>query len=268
MTAVGAMDGFELLTERLRLRPYRPEDLDDLAAMFGDPEHMRFYPSAFDRATTQAWLDRQSERYEREGYGLWLAEERSNGGFVGTIGPAPQEVEGESLLEIGWHVRPGLKGLGYAPEGAAAARDWVFANLEVDHVISLILPENTPSARVAEKLGMRIEREADYKGLLHRVYRIDRGAGLLVPFRRADAPELPVAAERGRDHLFGPARLRADVLADRDVALDDRVAERSEALDLHLDHVAGLDRTGVGGRAREDHVAGDSVIVRAMSATR
>ena len=168
------MDGFELLTERLRLRPYRPEDLDDLAAMFGDPEHMRFYPSAFDRATTQAWLDRQSERYEQEGFGLWLAEERSNGGFVGTIGPAPAGGRGRAPRRDRLARPSRAEGLGYAPEGAAAARDWVFANLEVDHVISLILPENTPSARVAEKLGMRIEREADYKGLLHRVYRIDR----------------------------------------------------------------------------------------------
>jgi RimJ/RimL family protein N-acetyltransferase len=50
----------------------------------------------------------------------------------------------------------------------------VFANLEVDHVISLVRPENDASARVAEKLGMRVDREADYKGLRHRVYRIDR----------------------------------------------------------------------------------------------
>src|SRR6478672_1951120 len=71
---------------------------------------------------------------------------------------------------------------------------------------------------------------------------------------RPDAAELPVAAERGRLDLFGGARLRADVVADRLVALDDRVAERAEALDLDLDHVARLDRTRVRGRPGQDHV--------------
>jgi RimJ/RimL family protein N-acetyltransferase len=169
-------DGFSLETERLRLRTYRPHDVDDLAPMFADPEHMRFYPAPFDREQTEAWIARQYERYQQDGFGLWVAQLREDGAFVGTIGPAMQEVEGERLVEIGWHVRPGLKGSGYAPEAATAARDWAFANLEVGHLISLILPENTPSARVAEKIGMHVEREADFKGYRHRVYRIDRPA--------------------------------------------------------------------------------------------
>jgi RimJ/RimL family protein N-acetyltransferase len=165
---------FLLETDRLRLRPYRREDVDDLLGMFSDPEHMRFYPTTLDRAGTEAWLERQFERYAIDGYGLWIAERRSDGVFVGTVGPALQEVEGERQVEIGWHVRPGLKGRGYAPEAGAAARDWVFATLGVDHLISLILPENAPSARVAEKLGMHVWKEADFKGLVHRVYRIER----------------------------------------------------------------------------------------------
>lgn len=122
-------------------------------------------------------MDRTPARALRDGrLWPWVAELRDGGGFVGTVGPALQEVEGESHVEIGWHVRPGLKGLGYAPEAGAAARDWAFANLGVDHVISLILPENASSARVAEKIGMHLWREADFKGLRHRVYRIDRHA--------------------------------------------------------------------------------------------
>jgi RimJ/RimL family protein N-acetyltransferase len=174
-------EDFLLETDRLRLRPYRLEDVDLLHAMFADPEHMRFYPATLDRAGTEAWIGRQLERYETDGYGLWVAERRSDGGFVGTIGPALQEVEGERHVEIGWHVRPGLKGRGYAPEAGAAVRDWAFATLDIDHVISLILPENTPSARVAEKLGMRVWKEADFKGLVHRVYRIDRDDATIAP---------------------------------------------------------------------------------------
>ena len=165
---------FQLETERLRLRPYRLEDLDDLHAMFSDVEHMRWYPSPFDRETTKAWVERQIAAYDTRGYALWIVEDRTTGAFLGTAGPTVQLVEEVEEVEIGWHTRPGRKGEGIAPEAAAAARDWAFANLEVDHLISLVRPENAASVRVAEKLGMHVDREVDYKGLRHRVYRIDR----------------------------------------------------------------------------------------------
>lgn len=170
-----------LETDRLRLRPYREDDLDALATMFADPVHMRWYPATFSRADTQAWVDRQLERYRNDGFGLWIAEERDGAGFVGTVGPVRQEVEGRSEVEIGWHVRPGLKGRGYAVEGATAARSWAFERLEVNHVIALIRPQNEPSRRVAEKLGMHVDREVDFKGLLHLVYRSDRAEATIEP---------------------------------------------------------------------------------------
>ena len=150
------------------------EDADALAAMFADAEHMRYYPSTYSRKETDLWVQRNLDRYRDEGFGLWVVEDRETGEIVGTVGPAVQIVEGVGEVEIGWHVRPGWMGLGIAPEAAAAARDWAFANLDVDHLISLVRPENQPSARVAEKIGMRVDREVDFKGLLHHVYRIDR----------------------------------------------------------------------------------------------
>lgn len=167
-------EDFRLETERLRLRPYRPDDLGDLHAMFSDPEHMKWYPAPFDRETTQVWLERQIDGYRTRGFALWIVEERASGEFLGTAGPTTPVVDGVEEVEIGWHTRPGRKGEGIAPEAARAARDWVFANLDVDHVISLVRPENRASCRVAEKLGMHLDREVDYKGIDHHVYRIDR----------------------------------------------------------------------------------------------
>ncbi|HJU58052.1 MAG TPA: GNAT family N-acetyltransferase [Actinomycetota bacterium] len=165
---------FSLETRRLRLRCYRREDLDDLHTMLSDPQHMRWYPAPFDRETATAWLERTLQSYETRGFGLLIVEERATGEFLGTAGPTVQVVEGMEEVELGWHTRPGRKGEGIAPEAAAAARDWAFANLGVDHLIALVRPENLASARVAEKLGMGVDREVDHKGLRHRVYRIDR----------------------------------------------------------------------------------------------
>jgi [ribosomal protein S5]-alanine N-acetyltransferase len=167
-------EGFRLETERLLLRPYRLEDLDDLHAMFSDPEHMRWYPEPFSREVSLQWLERQIARHQTRGYALWIVEDRRTGAFLGTAGPSLLTIEEADEVEIGWHTRPGRKGEGIAPEAGAAARDWAFANLEVDHLIALVRPENRPSGRVAVKIGMHVDREVDYKGLRHLVFRIDR----------------------------------------------------------------------------------------------
>jgi len=80
----------------------------------------------------------------------------------------------QQSLELGWHVRRDRWGQGIATEAGAACRDWCWTNLDVDHLISLILREYRQSRRVAEKLGMTIWHETVHAGLSHFVYRIDR----------------------------------------------------------------------------------------------
>ncbi|HET8527202.1 MAG TPA: GNAT family N-acetyltransferase [Actinomycetota bacterium] len=167
---------FRLETERLCLRLYREDDLDDLHAMFSDPEHMTWYPAPFDRDESRAWLERQMARYRERGFALLIVEDRETGEFLGTAGPAVMQVEEVEHVEIGWHTKPGRKGEGIAPEAGAAARDWAFENLDVDHLISLVRPENVGSNRVAEKIGMHVDREVDHKGMLHYVYWLDRAS--------------------------------------------------------------------------------------------
>ena len=165
---------FRLETERLRLRPYRQNDLDDLHAMFSDAEHMTWYPAPFGIEETRGWIDRRFEEYREDGFGLWIVEDRATGAFLGTAGPAVRIVDETRHIEIGWHTRPGRKGEGIAPEAGAAACDWAFENLDVDHLISIVRPENVASGRVAEKIGMHVDHETDYKGLWHRIYWLDR----------------------------------------------------------------------------------------------
>ena len=165
---------FRLETERLRLRSYREDDLDDLHAMFSDAEHMTWYPAPFGIEETRGWIDRRFEEYREDGFGLWIVEDRATGAFLGTAGPAVRIVDETRHIEIGWHTRPGRKGEGIAPEAGAAARDWAFENLDVDHLISIVRPENVASGRVAEKIGMHVDHETDYKGLWHRIYWLDR----------------------------------------------------------------------------------------------
>jgi ribosomal-protein-alanine N-acetyltransferase len=165
---------FELLSERLRLRAYRPDDVELLEPMLSDPEHMRWYPAPYSHEQVVDWVERRMASYERVGFGLWIVEKRSTGGFLGTAGPTEQVVEQVREVELGWHVRKEWWGQGIAAEAAAASRDWAWDHLDLDHLIALVRPENRPSARVAEKIGMRVDRDVEHMGFRHHVYRIDR----------------------------------------------------------------------------------------------
>lgn len=167
-------------TPRLRLRHITPGDLDFLAAMLGHPEVMRHYPSVLDRDGAAAWLDRQLQRYARDGFGPWLVEERASGEPVGQVGPARQALEGDEApsVEVGYLLHRAAWGRGFATEAARASRDWVFAQLRVPRVISLIRPENVPSQRVAERNGFRIIRQVVHAGLVHDVWGTERDAWL------------------------------------------------------------------------------------------
>ena len=148
-------------TARLRLRPFARDlsDLDALHEIQSDPEHMRFYPHPFSRDETQAWIEKFIERQDREGFSLWAIEDRDTGEFLGNCGPVRQLVNGVEEIELGWSVTPRRARQGIATEAATAWRDLCLGRLGMDHVISLIRPENTPSRGVAENIGMTVWKE-------------------------------------------------------------------------------------------------------------
>lgn len=163
-----------LETQRLVLREFQFEDLDALAAILCDRETMRYYPVSFDRAAVADWIQRNRTRYANDGYGLWAMILKSTRELIGDCGLVLQSVDAVDEIEIGYHVRRDLWNQGYASEAARACRDYGFANLKVDRLISLIRPENLASRRVAEKNGMTIWKEVTKVDLLHYVYAIKR----------------------------------------------------------------------------------------------
>ena len=147
-------------TQRLGFRQMTARDLDDMAALLGDPQVMRYYPRPKDRDEALAWIDWNQRLYRLEGFGLWLLTLRATGEFVGDCGLTPQLAEGTTDIEVGYHIRAALQGLGYATEAAAACRDHARDVLGVTRLIAIINPDNVPSQRVAEKIGLAYERDA------------------------------------------------------------------------------------------------------------
>jgi [ribosomal protein S5]-alanine N-acetyltransferase len=166
--------GTILETERLVLREFAPDDADALALVLCDPECMKYYPAPIDRFGVDQWIERNLRRYAEDGVGLWAMVLKSSGEMIGDCGIIRQHVEGEHLYEIGYHLRRDHWGRGLATEAAIACREWGFANLKVERLISLIRPENVPSCRVAERNEMTIWKEVPWRGLRHYVYAVER----------------------------------------------------------------------------------------------
>ncbi|REK09031.1 MAG: N-acetyltransferase [Planctomycetota bacterium] len=155
---------FEILTERFRLRPFCQGDLDDLARLYADADVMRYIGNGNTRTRAQTWREIAAFLGHRQirGYTNLAIEDRRTGAFVGECGP--WFPEGWPMLEVGWLVDPRRWGQGIAPEVGRAALDWSFENLGVDEICSIIVPENVASARVADKLGAKIEGTFEHEG--------------------------------------------------------------------------------------------------------
>jgi RimJ/RimL family protein N-acetyltransferase len=143
--------------------------------MCADPEIMRYLGGlTFDRP--QAWRHMAFivGHWTLLGYGHWAVEEKQTGKFAGRLGFL--NPVGWPAFEIGWTLGREFWGKGYATEGARRALQYAFNELDKNHVISLIHPENKNSIRVAERLGEKLEGKTEIMGHDVLIYGIDRPA--------------------------------------------------------------------------------------------
>jgi RimJ/RimL family protein N-acetyltransferase len=158
-------------TPRLRLREFAAGDLDELAAMVGDEEHMTFYPRPKTREEAGAWIDRNLVLYDECGFGFWLIESRPTSRFLGYCGIRPLALDGVSEIEIGWHTKRASWNQGIATEAATIARDLAFERFHLSRLVAVIHPDHVGSCRVAEKIGMQIEKRTvvddDYPAVIY-----------------------------------------------------------------------------------------------------
>ena len=138
--------------------------------LLGDAEVTWVYSGPFDSDQVRAWIEWNQRLYRERGYGLWLLTLRDTGEFVGECGLTPQVVEGTVEIEVGYHVLRGLWGRGFAPEAAAACRDFARDVLALDRLVALIDPRNLASQRVAAKIGLAYERDATFSTKVLGVY--------------------------------------------------------------------------------------------------
>ena len=159
-----------LETPRLILRPFCGEDLDRLAELMANRDFMRFSSGVFSREKAKEFLEKILS-WDRNGQPSQFAMiDRATANLIGYCGFYHQHIDGIDEVEIGYRLHSAYWNQGLTTEAAQAVRDHGFRDLNLARVISLIHPDNIPSRRVAEKLGMKLEKQTMYRGFPTNVF--------------------------------------------------------------------------------------------------
>ena len=126
---------------------------------------MEFFPKCLTREDSDAMADRIEEHFRSKGFGLYAAELRSDGRFVGYVGLHTPAFEAHftPCVEIGWRLASDVWGQGIATEGAQAVVHHAFENLGLAELVSFTVSGNQRSIRVMEKIGMTRDAAGDFE---------------------------------------------------------------------------------------------------------
>ncbi|MDR2223370.1 MAG: GNAT family N-acetyltransferase [Flavobacteriaceae bacterium] len=105
-----------IVTERLIIRQYKPDDLQDFIAMNKDEQVMEFFLAKLTSNESLERFERMKSNIEQKGYGFFAVEEKSTGSFIGFVGllDITFDVDFAPGVEIGWRMLPQFWGNGYA----------------------------------------------------------------------------------------------------------------------------------------------------------
>lgn len=161
-------------TPRLWVRRLTIADVDDMYAVYADPQAARWVddgqPIAYDEC--RLWIRVTERNYATRGYGMSAMASRSDGavvGFCGLVHPG-----GQPEVELKYALRRSHWGQGLATEAARGMLEYGRQAFGIERVIATIAPQNTASARVLMKLGMvHIDERAEPDGSTTAVYAVE-----------------------------------------------------------------------------------------------
>jgi RimJ/RimL family protein N-acetyltransferase len=150
-------------TERLTIRELTEEDAPFMLRLLNEPSYIRFIGDRGVRTVEEARAflrDRLIAHYRRHGFGLFLVELREPRASVGICGLIRRD--GLDDVDVGFAFLPEHWSKGYALESARAVMSFGEGVLGLARIVAIVTPENGPSIRLLEKLGLRFERMIDW----------------------------------------------------------------------------------------------------------
>ena len=154
-----------LSTERLYLRPLESSDLDRLAEIYSNPDVMRFIGTGvtFSRTQTEKSIENWKTYEGKYGFANWAVIKKEGDVLIGKCGLS--WLSDNSDVEISYLFDEPFWGMGYATEISKAVLNYGFEKCGLNRIVAMAYPQNSPSIKVIEKLGMKFEKEFEYWGI-------------------------------------------------------------------------------------------------------
>jgi ribosomal-protein-alanine N-acetyltransferase len=156
----------ELESSRVLLRSWQQSDLEPWIALNLDPENLRYFPRIYSAEESHASFLRIRELLNENLFGLWAAQEKSSGSFMGFVGIAHHNIPGIAFMpchEIGWRLDKKFWGKGYATEAAKVVLEYVVVELDMPEIFSFTAKGNFPSINVMKKIGLQERPELAFE---------------------------------------------------------------------------------------------------------
>ncbi len=160
------MHSIILETQRTYLRQICLEDFNEIFAILGDQDVMYAWEHAFSATDVRSWMNENILRYNRDGYSYWAVILKNTEKMIGLCGIFKEEADRQAYVGLGYIFHKAFWGQGFAFECANACKNFAFHSLQIPLLTAQIRPDNTPSQKIAEKLGMAVIKHFDrfYKG--------------------------------------------------------------------------------------------------------
>ncbi len=146
----------DLETPRLKLEPYDDSHYEGLRVMDSDAGVMRYITGGIVKTPEETWegIRRVQARWDKYNFSWWAIKEKSSGAIVGAACLQHLANVDGAPLEIGWRLVPEHNGKGYATEAAKAIVNYAAEQVGATYLVAVADPENIPSQRVMQRLGM------------------------------------------------------------------------------------------------------------------
>ncbi len=165
---------FQLMTDRLTIRPFKLDDIKPFYDLCNNKEVMRYIgdghiPSIEEMTQSiTTWM----QCFQQKHYSLFALNLNSTHNLIGFCGLIDQVIDNKNEVELGYRLGQNFWHQGLAAEAALAVKKYAFTQLQLPHLYSIIKPENLASIKVATKIGMQFSRETVFHGHQVHLYHI------------------------------------------------------------------------------------------------
>jgi RimJ/RimL family protein N-acetyltransferase len=150
-------------TSRLTLRHLVLDDLDSLFAIYRDPDVIKYIPDAPRnlQETREELIWHMNGHPKHPEFGLWATIHKDTSKFIGRCGLLPWTIDQREEVEVAYLLSKEYWGQGLGTEVAQAIVHYAFEQLHLSRLVCMISPGNQASVKVAENIGMTLEKEME-----------------------------------------------------------------------------------------------------------